>query len=486
MPNRITALAGAVLAVITLVGSVAPAYPSPATFPGTPGEIAFISARFDQDIFVVNADGSGVRELAHDPATATGPVPSPGGESIAFTSTRDGNREVYVMAADGSAQRRVTQDPVSDIVHDWSPDGSELAIVSDRGGMPQIYAVRADGRGVRQLTSGSVASDEPAWSPDGRRVAFVRLREIWVMAADGTGQRPLTNDPASAAGDPAWSPDGSKIAYIRARQAFPFDIVSVNTMNSDGMGIRTIATLSMTREPAWSPDGHRVALVTGANVYLMNADGSDRRQLTDSGTAGNEIGDDAPRWLGDGRRIVFTRAVGSSSRTQLYVVKPAGGTPRRLTSEVGGVMEPDWSPDGRTLAFVHPRRSLNRDIYLLTVDSSSPPRRLVRGETPAWSPDGRKLAFTRRKARTREGLYVITLRGGRVRMLARGGHSPAWAPNGRSIVFVRGEWPDTTLWTIRSDGSQARRLMPGAQYCTGIGKRKVHHSRRRWSRPARL
>jgi len=450
IPTKIPALAAATagVAVAAVVGSVTSAYPGAATFPGKRGQIAFISDRLDQEVFVVNADGSGVRELSRDPASATGPVPSPDGESIAFTSTRHGNREVYIMGADGSAQRRLTRDPATDVVHDWSPDGSELAVVSNRVGTPQIYALRADGTGTKQLTAGSAASDDPAWSPEGRRIAFVRSREIWIMGADGTDQHRLTRDPVSAAADPAWAPDGSKIAFVRTKQGHPFDTVTVNTMTADGTVVRTIYSSAFAAEPAWSPDGRRLALRVGSSIFLMNADGSDRSRLTDLGNAPDEPGDDAPRWLGDGRRIAFTRSVGGFRHPQLYLVSATGERPRRLTNEVGGVTPADWSPDGRMLVL-----AFSGEINLLAIDSGRSPRRLVRGTTPAWAPDGKKIVFARR-----DGLYLTSAAGGRVRKLAHGGHSPAWAPNGRSILFVRGAWPETSLWTIRPDGRAARRL----------------------------
>ncbi len=111
------------------------------------------------------------------------------GAQIAFTSYRDGNAEIYVMDADGSNLRNLTRNPARDYAPAWSPDGGRIAFTSDRDGNWEIYVMDANGRNLRNLTKNASTDDAPSWSPNGEQIAFDSDRdgnsEIYVMEADG-------------------------------------------------------------------------------------------------------------------------------------------------------------------------------------------------------------------------------------------------------------------------------------------------------------
>jgi len=162
-------------------------------------------------IHVVNADGSGRRQLTDGLAWDYFPAWSPGGTRIAFASERDGNREIYVMDASGAAQTRLTTDPLEDDRPSWSPDGRQVLFVSNRDVdparraaepqlyVPEIYVMNSDGSDQRNLTRNDEWDSYPVWSPDGDRIAFVSARdgnaEIYVMNADGSGTTRVTDYP---------------------------------------------------------------------------------------------------------------------------------------------------------------------------------------------------------------------------------------------------------------------------------------------------
>ena len=112
------------------------------------------------------------------------------GDLIAFTSDRDGDYEIFVMNADGSEVRQLTDNDDDDGLPAWSPDGKRIAFTSDRGDKFEIFVMNSDGTEVRQLTDNDDSDWSPSWSPDGKRIAFTSDRygdwEIFVMNADGS------------------------------------------------------------------------------------------------------------------------------------------------------------------------------------------------------------------------------------------------------------------------------------------------------------
>jgi TolB protein len=218
--------------------------------------IAFDSdRRGNYDIYVMGSDGSEVTLLTDHPSQDAYPVWSPDSSRIAFVSLRHEsnpeacdpcNWEIYVMQADGTGLTRLTNDPAEDFGPTWSPDGTRLAFDSDRGGSYNIYVMNIDGSGVRQLTDDAAGSVSPAWSPDGNRIAFTTLRdedqpydcspdcnwEIYTMEADGSGAVRLTNNPADD-DHPAWSPDGARLAFVSWRDGN----AEVYVMDAGGSGL---------------------------------------------------------------------------------------------------------------------------------------------------------------------------------------------------------------------------------------------------------
>ena len=115
------------------------------------------------------------------------PVWSPGGRKVVFSSRRTGNWDLYVVNTDGRGQRNLTHNPAFDGLPAWSPDGRKIAFVRHREGGDAVYVMNADGSDQRMLAR---RGNSPAWSPDGRKIAFVGGRpEVYLMNADGSSTR---------------------------------------------------------------------------------------------------------------------------------------------------------------------------------------------------------------------------------------------------------------------------------------------------------
>jgi TolB protein len=166
----------------------------------------------------------------------------------------------------------------------WSPDGRLIAITLNNNGLDgnwEIYTMDAVGNNLSQLTRNDANDLYPAWSPDGRQIAFISYRdgraELYLMEADGSHVRRLTNNRVEEA-SPAWSPDGTQIAFESHWEILVIEI-------STGIVQQLTDNDSADREPVWSPDGRSIAFISGrdsgnAQLYIMNADGSNQRRLT--------------------------------------------------------------------------------------------------------------------------------------------------------------------------------------------------------------
>lgn len=279
------------------------------------------------------------------PGTSTSSVQAafPGANGkIVFSSTRVGSQhDVYVMNADGSGQTRLTDLAAHDLSPTWSPDGTKIAFASNRNqGQYEIYVMNADGSGQTRLTNLAGQDDEPAWSPDGSKIVFGGEAGLYVMDADGGNLIQLTSGNDNA---PSWSSDGSKIAFTRTPNSFPpFGNSQVYLVNADGSNLTNVTNSgSSDGDPNWSPDGTKLVYVRvladdNREIFVINANGSGRTRLT------NRVGPDwMPAWSPDGTKIIYIRD-GANGRFQVYMMNANGSNPVNLTNSAGHDYWPDW------------------------------------------------------------------------------------------------------------------------------------------------
>ncbi|MEY4983486.1 MAG: hypothetical protein RIR62_1752 [Pseudomonadota bacterium] len=196
---------------------------------------------------------------------------SPDGGLIAFSIHRGAGSEIFVMSRAGGDARPVTADSPS-WWHGWSPDGARLAYVAARGGrrVIDVYTCPAAGGGETRLTFGEGHSDGPDYSPDGQRIYWNCDRDghaqIWVMAADGSGQRKLFADD-QVNWFPHPSPCGRHLVYLAyppGTTGHPADLpVALVLCDPDGGNRRRIRAFTggqgTINVPSWAPDGSAFA-----------------------------------------------------------------------------------------------------------------------------------------------------------------------------------------------------------------------------------
>jgi TolB protein len=274
------------------------------------GRIAFSSGT--EDIYTVNADGSGLKRLTTSEDLEFDPTWSPDGRAIAYRHQTgdDSTTDIFMMHADGSHPRNLTgSDGRGDWGPDWSPDGEWITWnTASRGFVFDLGLIHPDGKGRRVVKPG-VYVEYPAWSPDGRRIAFMSPGEgspydIFVMNADGTDVRRLTESPA-VDGWPAWSPDGRQIVFSSARDDCAYseakdclttgDIGPWHTlyvMNADGTDQHRL-TRTFGQFAVWSPDGQYILFAPWLNVIRPDGTGLTRIPVEET-SAEPEM----PDWIG--------------------------------------------------------------------------------------------------------------------------------------------------------------------------------------------
>jgi TolB protein len=271
--------------------------------------IVVLSSRRDAGIFAMTPQGRNRHKLRRglvDAVSASG-----NGRRLAFASTRStpcsrcpADFYVDVFVADGRARhaKRVERFKHAGIESlAISRDGRRIVLSIARGEGFDLYAMRADGSGVRRLTRGGADETGPSFSPDGRRIAFARERRggsaIHSMRFDGGGLRRISRGPGNDT-DPVYSPDGRLIAFSRG--------------DDSAFGLRSL--------------------------FLMRADGSQRRRLTRHPARAEDIEAD---FSPSGRALAFARGTGADF--DIYTVRTSGGEPRRAADAGIGLIEPDWT-----------------------------------------------------------------------------------------------------------------------------------------------
>lgn len=244
-------------------------------------------------IAVMKPDGSGVTDL-QTPLGAADASWSPNGKYIAFETdpNGDGNREIFVMDADGTNVRQLTDSPAPDYWPDWFPNGQQLAFTSLRDGAPNIYVMNADGSDQHSITDTTslVGSYQPDVSPNGKQVLFMRSLQfeppkIWVINTDGSGLTQLTPDALYVDNDAQWSPNGQQIVFSSNRTGGS----EIFVMDASGAALAQLtASPGGDFNPTFSPDGRQIAwwkLRFGfGDVWTMNLDGTNQVNLTNTPT----------------------------------------------------------------------------------------------------------------------------------------------------------------------------------------------------------
>jgi len=249
---------------------------------------------------------------------------SPDGKRLVFTSYATGNEEVWVMDLDGSHAHPLTNNPAKDWSPAWSPDGKTIAFTSNRSGVNQLWLMNSDGSDPRPLTQPeplpTTWSRDPSWSRDGQMIIFTSNRtgkdENWIMDLS-TGKQWRHSIGMAEHWHPSFSPNGKQVLFSSNMSG------EWGLWLSDLKGgnlVRLVGDKRFDNNPAasWSPDGKRIVFRTAdSNLWLMNSDGSNMAPLTLDGMVDGW----RSSWSPDGKKIAYTSLRSGNSDVWVMTLK---------------------------------------------------------------------------------------------------------------------------------------------------------------------
>ncbi|MDP6822358.1 MAG: hypothetical protein QF554_03610 [Dehalococcoidia bacterium] len=298
-----------------------------------------------------------------------------------------------------------------------SGEGDRIVFTSERDSdNPDIYTVAPSGGEVQRLTNTSATEKDPRWSPSRDRIAFLSDRgddfELYVMDSEGESEQ------VAVGGDGerdsfAWGPDGNRIAYVSDHEDGDFIYVKNLAL---GQQFRLSTIDAPQALGSWSPDGDWIAFsVFGGEkegIHRKNPGGVDEVQLTQNT-------DSNPQYSPDGRLIAFI-SKRDAEASEIYVMTSEGEEERNLTRKPGRDYDFDWSPDSKSLVFISEREGEdNPEVFLISVD----------GEDPVQLTNNNSVES-----------------------------SPRFSPDGSRIVFVSNSDGDSDIFSMRRDGSSQERI----------------------------
>ena len=419
------------------------------------------------DLYIKLIDAGTPLRLTTDPAEDVGPAWSPDGRYLAFLRRSATENGIFIVPALGGAERKLGQTEHNLFSRlSWSPDGKSLAL-ADRGS-PQdrygIFLVSVEDGGKQKLTSPPGLSDDmyPAFSPDGRTLAFIRSsrlnsEDIYLISMQGGNLQQLTTDERRIHSF-TWTADGREIVFSSNRGGgFSLWRVAV----SGGTPERVAVTGQNAYSPAISRQGNRLAYNVSfldSNIWRFDLSGAGGRLNPPTRLIYSTRQDHSPQFSPDGKKIAFVSD--RSGSDELWVCESDGSHLAQLTSfddSTSGT--PRWSPDGQQIAF-DARLAGNSDIYVVSAEGGKPhPLTLETSHDviPSWSRDGHWVYFCSNRSGAFQ-IWKLPASGGQaIQITKHGGFEAFESLDGKLLYYTKGRGPGG-IWQMPVAGGEEKQV----------------------------
>ena len=417
----------------------------------------------------------------------TQPTLAPDGNSVAYSSDRNGWFEIYIkQLTPGGREIQLTSDHQQNFQPAWSPDGQLIAFYAkNRGG---IWIAPALGGAARQLTE---FGSSPKWSHDGSMIAFqsdgnpdlgsgsVGSSTIWVVSSHGGPPRQVTKigNPVGGHVAATWSSDDRRIAFVDLNYTTQ-RIWSVGVNGDNVKQLSHRSTAGNTPPSGWSdplegraayplyaPDGKRLYFVIGAVVWMLPISRDDEPsaapvRITDAGASiisGLSLS-------ADGKKIVYSVQTLTSNIWSLPLsskYEPTGNA-KEITNQTGvRNSQPAFSPDGKKLAFIQFLRGDRVALWQADANGENAAPTTANGNVPSWFPDGDQIAYVSYRDK-QWAVWATSLQKGTERLLYTADKDIQYARLSADGKYLAFNLADATgiinLWTVAISGGPPRQL----------------------------
>lgn len=345
----------------------------------------------------------------------------------------------------------------------FSPDGKRIAYTlgewdrKENRRVSHIYLVTVDTGKTVKLTNGEKGESAPQWSPQGERLAFLADRDkgaqIWIIPADGGEAEKLSSEDNGIQAF-RWSPDGKTIAFIT--RDTPKDKEAREKRKKDKFD-----TITVDRDLVYS------------HLWTISVATKEKKRLTEG-----EFSVQAPQWSPDGSWIAYSASkagaqesiftdISNDRDSDIFVISATGGTARKLTTNPATDANPQWSPDGKWIAYTANTDSWasKTDVMLLGLEGSSPKNLtgsfLESAGGASWSADGKTIYFTSGLGMYSH-LYSVPAAGGQVTQVTKGNRFYGQfdlAGDGKRIAYlVNDSRTSEDLWVSTIGQNDAKQL----------------------------
>lgn len=457
-------------------------------FPDIHGDQVVFS--YAGDIWTASANGGAAVRITAHPGLELFPKFSPDGKWIAFTGQYDGDEQVYVVPATGGVPRQLTYYPAKgplparwgydNQVYGWTPDGTAVLFRSLREGwsvsQSRLYTVPVAGglpTALPMPTSG--AGD---YSPDGRSLVYSPLfrdfrtwkryeggwaQNLFVFNLSTNEVQPVDHSPRTER-DPMWI--GNKICFASDRSG-TLNLYEFDPASKQSKALTTYSDWDV-RWPSASPQG-KIIFERNGELHVLDTKASRPAQkisiqVPDDGLASRPSRMDVSKQVSGfalspkGERAIFV------ARGDIFSAPIEKGVPRNLTRSSGAHDKaPNWSPDGRHVAFISDMTG-EEELYMVPQDGSAAPTQLTTNGSamryrPLWSPDSKKIAFADKEGK----IFVVTVADKSILEVAderrRETLDYAWSPDSGHLAFsLSGDNGARAIWVWSASDGQARQV----------------------------
>ena len=415
------------------------------------------------DVMIAKADLSGARIAAGHNLQVWGLVWSPDGRQVATGLSEVNVTDLGIIPADSGPPRLLTNTPAFESPNSWSSSGDRLTYtVTGEGGALRGAIMNPATGAATHLPASADATPITRWSPDGKQLTLEALNGdagIWVADSTGANARQLTTERQES--DARWSPDGTQIAYV-SRRTGTGDIWVVPA--AGGTARQLTHDIREDNSPRWSPDGKWIAFFSQrgrqGDIWVVPASGGTELRVTDDAAEEGNL-----QWVGKSNTLAYHTGIGGQT---LWALTVNDGKERRLTADSLQMGQIYPSPDGKEVVYEVLRGGGVSDLQVMPIAGGAA-RTLVAGSSvntaPNWSPDGKSIAFLSNRAGNLD-VWVVPAAGGEPRQLTswpsnEGGNTAAqWSPDGSQLYFLspHDASPFTDVWRVPLAGGEPVRV----------------------------